>query len=154
MLFRSPFDAYGLTLSGSQTFTVSLASGAFDAALELVEEHFAIGGAFNFDSVPGMGITNSFLKMIAARGAYGIAAAAQNPGAAGSYTLTTAAVPVHADSCLNDVWVTLGIATQQELKSTDCLDSTGPYFFDTFQDRKSTRLNSSHIQKSRMPSSA
>ena len=25
---------------------------------------------------------------------------------------------------------------------------------DTFQDRKSTRLNSSHIQKSRMPSSA
>ncbi len=128
-----PFDAYALTLPTAQSFTVSLASGAFDAALELVEEHFTIGGAFNFDSVPGRGVTNSFLKMIAAGGTYGIAAAAQNPGAAGGYTLTTAAVPVSADSCLDDVWLTLGIATQQELKSTDCVDGSGPYFFDTFQ---------------------
>jgi Big-like domain-containing protein len=128
-----PFDAYALTLPGAQAFTVSLTSGSFDAAVELVEEHFAIGGAFNLDSVPGRGITNSFLKMIAAGGAYGIAAASQNIGAAGSYTLTTAAVPVYADSCLDDIWVTRGIVTQQELKSTDCVDGTGPFYFDTFQ---------------------
>jgi len=128
----SPFDAYALTLQGTQSFTVSLTSVAFDAALEVVEEHFAIGGAFNFDSVSGRGITNSFLKMIAASGAYGIAAASQN-GAGGAYTLTTAAVPVYADSCLNDIWVTLGIATQQDLKPTDCVDNSGPYYFDHFQ---------------------
>jgi Big-like domain-containing protein len=128
-----PFDAYALTLPGSQSFTVSLTSGSFDAALEVVDERFALGGAYNLDSVPGRGVANSFLKMIAARGAYGIAAASFNPGAAGSYTLTTTAVPVYADSCLDDIWVTRGIVTQQELKSTDCVDSTGPYYFDPFQ---------------------
>lgn len=128
-----PFDAYALTLSGEQAFTVSLSSAAFDATLEVVDEGFALGGAFNFDSVPGKGVTNSFLKMIATPGAYGIAAGGQNLGAAGSYTLTTAAVPVYADSCLSDIWVTRGIVTQQDLKSTDCVDSTGPYYFDPFQ---------------------
>lgn len=127
------FDAYALTLQSSQTFTVSLSSGAFDATVEVVDEGFALGGAFNFDSVAGRGVTNSFLKMIAVGGAFGIAAGAQNPGAAGSYTLTTAAVPVYADSCLNDIWVTRGITTQQELKPTDCVDGTGPYYFDAFQ---------------------
>lgn len=127
------FDAYALTLNGSQAFTVSLASDSFDAALEVVDEGFVLGGAYNFDSVPGRGITNSFLKMIAVRGAYGIAAAAQNLGGTGSYTLTTTAQPVYADSCLNNVWVTRGITTQQELKSTDCVDGTGPYYFDAFQ---------------------
>ena len=128
-----PFDAYALTLSGAQTFTVSLSSASFDATLEVVDEGLALGGAFNLDSVPGKGVTNSFLKMIATGGAYGIAAGGQNLGAAGSYTLTTAAVPVYADSCLNDIWVTRGIVTQQELKSTDCVDGTGPYYFDPFQ---------------------
>ena len=128
----NPFDAYALTLPAAQSFTVSLASGSFDAALELVEEHFAIGGAFNFDSVPGQGITNAFIKMIAAGGAYGIATFSQN-GAAGAYTLTTAAEPVYADSCLNDIWLTLGIVTQQDLKPTDCVDTSGPYYFDHFQ---------------------
>jgi hypothetical protein len=128
-----PFDAYALTLPGAQAFTVSLSSAAFDATLEVVDEGFTLGGAFNLDSVPGKGVTNSFLKMIATGGAYGIAAGAQNLGAAGSYTLTTAAVPVHADSCLYDIWVTRGITTQQELKSTDCVDGTGPYYFDPFQ---------------------
>jgi hypothetical protein len=128
-----PFDAYALMLSGTQTFTVSLSSAAFDATIEVVDEGFALGGAFNLDSVPGRGVTNSFLKMIATGGAYGIAAGGQTLGAAGSYTLTTAAVPVYADSCLNDIWVTRGIVTQQELKSTDCVDATGPYYFDPFQ---------------------
>src|SRR5262245_1189282 len=70
--------------------------------------------------------------MIAAGGAYVIAAASQNvlPGA---YTLTTAAVPVYADSCLNNIWLTLGIVTQQDLKPTDCVDTSGPYYFDHFQ---------------------
>ena len=40
----------------------------------------------------------------------------------------------------------LQVASQQEQKSGRLVD--------TPQDRKSTRLNSSHIQKSRMPSSA
>lgn len=128
-----PFDAYALTLTGAQSFVASMSSDSFDAALEVVDEHFTLGGAYNFDSVPGRGVTNSFLKMIAAGGAFGIAAAAQNLGGAGSYTLTTTAVPVYADSCLNDVWVTRGIVTQQELKSTDCVDGTGPYYFDAFQ---------------------
>ncbi|HEY6224420.1 MAG TPA: Ig-like domain-containing protein [Gemmatimonadales bacterium] len=128
-----PFDAYALTLSGAQTFTVSLKADSFDAAVEVVDEHFVLGGAYNLDSVPGMGVTNAFLKMIAAGGAFGIAAAAQNLPGAGSYTLTTAAVPVSADSCLGHVWVTLGIVTHQELKSTDCVDNTGPYYFDPFQ---------------------
>lgn len=128
-----PFDAYALTLPGSQTFTMSLTADSFDAALEVVDEHFSLGGAYNLDSVPGRGVTNSFLKMIAAGGAYGISAAAQNLGGAGSYTLATAAVPVYADSCLDDIWVTRGIVTQQELKSTDCVDGSGPYYFDTFQ---------------------
>lgn len=128
-----PFDAYALTLPGAQTFTASLSSDSFDATLEVVDEHFTLGGAYNLDSVPGRGVTNSFLKMIASGGAFGIAAAAQNLGGAGSYTLTTAAVPVYADSCLNDVWVTRGIVTQQELKSTDCVDNTGPFYFDPFQ---------------------
>jgi hypothetical protein len=133
LLGGGSFDAYALTLTGSQGFTVSLASDSFDAALEVVDEGFVLGGAYNFDSVPGRGITNSFLKMIAVRGAYGIAAAAQNLGGAGSYTLTTAARPVYADSCLSNIWVTRGITTQQELKSTDCVDGTGPYYFDAFQ---------------------
>ncbi len=128
-----PFDAYALILSGSQAFTVSLASDSFDAALELVDEHFALGGAYNLDSVPGRGVTNSFLKMIAAAGAYGIAAASFNIGAAGTYTLTTTAVPVYADSCLDDIWVTRGIVTQQALKPTDCVDVTGPYYYDRFE---------------------
>lgn len=126
------FDAYALTLSGQTAFTVSLASSSFDTELEVVDEQFSLGGAYNLDSVPGRGITNSFLKMIATAGAYGIAAAAQNLGT-GSYTLTTAAVPVYADSCLNDTWVTLGVTTQQELKATDCVDTTGPYYFDAFE---------------------
>ena len=128
-----PFDAYALRLSGPQAFTVSLSADSFDATLEVVDEGFALGGAFNLDSVPGKGVTNSFLKMIATGGAYGIAAGGQNPGAAGSYTLTTTAGPVYADSCLSDIWVTRGIATQQELKSTDCVDGSGPYYFDPFQ---------------------
>jgi hypothetical protein len=128
-----PFDAYSLRLSGAQTFTVSLSSASFDATLQVVDEGFALGGAFNLDSVPGQGVTNSFLKMIATAGAYGIAAGGQNLGAAGSYTLTTAAVPVSADSCLHNIWVTRGIDTAQELKSTDCVDGTGPYYFDPFQ---------------------
>lgn len=128
-----PFDAYALTLSGAQAFTMSLSADSFDATLEVVDEGFALGGAFNLDSVPGKGVTNSFLKMIATRGAYGIAAGGQNLGAAGSYRLTTAAVPVYADSCVYDIWVTRGVVTQQELKSTDCVDGTGPYYFDPFQ---------------------
>ena len=128
-----PFDAYALRLSGTQAFTVSLSADSFDATLEVVDEGFALGGAFNLDSVPGKGVTNSFLKMIATGGAYGIAAGGQNLGAAGSYSLTTAAGPVYADSCLSDIWVTRGIATQQDLKSTDCVDGTGPYYFDQFQ---------------------
>ena len=127
-----PFDAYALTLPGAESFTVSLASGSFDAALEIYDEHFTLGGAYNLDSVPGGGVTNSFLKMIAAGGAYGIAAASFTVGASGAYTLTTAAVPVSADSCLGNIWVTRGIVTQQELKPTDCVDS-GPYYFDAFQ---------------------
>jgi len=127
------FDAYTLTLPGSATFTVWLASDSFDTELEMVDEQFSLGGAFNLDSVPGGGVTNSFLKMIAAAGAYGIAAFAQNLGGSGSYTLTTAAAPVYADSCLNDTWVTRGVTTQQELKTTDCVDTTGPYYFDSFQ---------------------
>jgi Big-like domain-containing protein len=128
-----PFDAYALTLPGAQTFTVSLSADSFDATLEVVDESFALGGAFNLDSVPGKGVTNSFLKMIATGGAYGIAAGGQSLGAAGSYTLTTAAVAVYADSCLGDIWVTRGISTQQELKPTDCVDASGPYYFDPFQ---------------------
>ncbi|HET9706772.1 MAG TPA: Ig-like domain-containing protein [Gemmatimonadales bacterium] len=128
-----PFDAYALTLAGTQAFTVSLASDSFDATLEVVGEGFALGGAFNFDSVPGKGVTNSFLKMIATGGIYGIAAGGQTIGAAGSYTLATATVPVYADSCLSDIWVTRGIVTQQELRSTDCVDGSGPYYFDPFQ---------------------
>ena len=127
------FDAYALTLQGSETFTVSMASDSFDTELQVVDEQFSLGGAYNLDSVPGKGVTNSFLKMIAAPGAYGIAAFAQTLGGAGPYTLTTAAVPVSADSCLNDTWVTRGIVTQQELKTTDCVDTTGPYYFDSFQ---------------------
>jgi hypothetical protein len=128
-----PFDAYSLTLPDTRDFTVSLSSAAFDATIEVVDEGFVLGGAFNLDSVPGKGVTNSFLKMIATGGAYGIAAGGQNFGAAGSYTLTTAAVAVYADSCLNNIWVTRGIATQQELKPTDCVDASGPYYFDPFQ---------------------
>jgi Big-like domain-containing protein len=128
-----PFDAYALTLLDAQTFTVSLSADSFDATLEVVDEGFALGGAFNLDSVPGRGVTNSFLKMIATAGAYGVAAGGQSLGAAGPYTLTTAAVAVYADSCLYNIWVTRGIATQQALKSTDCVDGSGPYYFDPFQ---------------------
>jgi hypothetical protein len=128
-----PFDAYALTLPGAQTFTVSLSADSFDATLEVVDEGFALGGAFNLDSVPGKGVTNSFLKMIATGGAYGIAAGGQTLGAAGSYTLKTAAVPVYADSCLRNIWVTRGIVTEQDLKATDCVDGTGPYYVDPFQ---------------------
>lgn len=128
-----PYDAYALLLPVTQTFTVSLASASFNAALEIYDEHFTLGGAYNLDSVPGTGVTNSFLKMIAAGGAYGIAAASFTAGATGSYTLTTVAAPVSADSCLGNIWVTRGIVTQQQLETTDCVDSTGPYYFDALQ---------------------
>jgi hypothetical protein len=125
------FDAYALTLPSAQTFTASLTAATFDAVLALTDTGFLV--AFNDDSGNGSGGTDSFLKMIAAGGVYLLGAESFSAGETGAYTLASVVTPVAVDSCLFDVWVTRGITTDQEIKTTDCVDSSGPYYGDIYQ---------------------
>lgn len=125
------YDAYALTLPGPQTFTASLSSAAFDPVLVMEDTGFF--RAINDDSGDGSGGTDSFFKMIASGGAYLLGVQSFSAGETGAYTLTTAAAPVSADSCLLDLFVTRGITTDQEIKTTDCVDTSGPFYFDVYQ---------------------
>jgi len=123
-------DYYVLGLASAQSFMLSLTSGAFDAVV-WVFDSATPGLAANDDSA-GV-VVNSFLKMIAAPGDYLVGANSYYPGALGAYTLTTTATPVQADSCLFDLFVTRGITTAQTVASTDCVDTSGPYYADLYQ---------------------
>lgn len=125
------FDLYAVTIPSSQGFSASLTSATFDAAMEIVDDT-PFPAAFNDDSGDGSGGTNSFLRMIAAGGTYIFSATSYGVGETGAYTLTTAAVPVDVDGCPFDVWVTRGIATNQEIKTTDCVDASGPFYYDAY----------------------
>jgi len=125
------FDLHALTIPSSQSFTASLNSAALDANLVLVgDTTFPV--AFNDDSGDGSGGTNSFFKMIAAGGAYIFGASSFYVGETGPYTLSTTVATVAVDGCPSDVWVTRGIVTNQELKATDCVDNSGPFYFDAY----------------------
>ncbi|HSD33144.1 MAG TPA: hypothetical protein VLB49_14590 [Gemmatimonadales bacterium] len=125
------FDLYAVTITSPQGFTASLTSATFDAVMEIADDTpFPV--ASNDDSGDGSGGTNSFLRMIAAGGTYFFAASSYSAGETGAYTLATAAGPVEVDGCPVDVWVTRGIATNQEIKTTDCVDASGPYYYDAY----------------------
>ncbi len=125
------FDVYVLTLPAPQAFTASLTSAAFDAFLGLIDTSWLV--ADNDDSADGTGGTNAFLKLIAGGGTYGfVVASSSSAGETGAYTFATQATPVAADGCLFDLFVTRGITTNQEIATTDCLDASGPFYFDVY----------------------
>ena len=71
-------------------------------------------------------------------------------------TSTYAATPLPLDSKFEFIFVRHG-STPWSIKEIDqgvCDYPLDPKGIEEVKDRKSTRLNSSHIQKSRMPSSA
>lgn len=125
------FDLYAMTFPGPQSFTASLSSATFDAVLVAGDTVSLM--AFNDDSGDGSGGTDSFFRMIATGGLYLIEAQSFNAGETGPYTLTTVATPVAVDNCPFDVFVTRGITTDQDIKATDCLDSSGPFYYDVYE---------------------
>lgn len=128
----TPFgDLYAMTLPGPQSFTASLSSATFDAVLVMGDTLSLM--AFNDDSGDGSGGTDSFFRMIASGGLYLIAAQSFSAGETGPYTLATSATPVAVDNCPFDVFVTRGITTDQEIKATDCVDASGPFYYDVYE---------------------
>lgn len=127
------YDLYVLTLPGPQSFTASLTSAAFDAYLLMGDVGSSATVAINDDSGDGSGGTDSFLRVIAAGGVYLFGAFSFGVGETGSYTLATVVTPVSVDSCLLDVFVTRGITTVQDIKATDCVDSSGPFYYDVYE---------------------
>jgi Big-like domain-containing protein len=125
------FDLYAMTLPGPQSFTASLTTAAFDAVLVLGDTLSLF--AVNDDSGDGSGGTDSFFRMIASGGLYLIAAQSYSAGETGPYALTTVAAPVAVDHCPFDVFVTRGITTDQDIKATDCVDSSGPFYYDVYE---------------------
>lgn len=123
------FDLYALTIPGSQqSFTVSLTPDTFDLFLT---DTTAAPIAYRTSLVQDV---QHSLKVIAAGAVYIVGVAAvYAPGETGPYTLATAATPLAVDSCpLLDVWVTRGITTDQEIKTTDCVDNSGPFYYDAY----------------------
>ena len=76
------------------------------------------------------------------------------PNGAPKSSLSGNAVALDSDSEgeYDDYWDVEENLTLKEAVLTTCLEAG--YFFHALGDRKSTRLNSSHVSQSRMPSSA
>lgn len=123
-------DYYALAVSGQRSFTLSLRSDSLDALLLFGDPANNLL-AFSDDSGFSASNSNSFLRMIATGGAYSIGVNSSSHFETGPYELSSHIAPVTVDNCAQDVWVTRGISTVQQLASTDCV-AAGPFYGDLY----------------------
>ena len=118
-------DYFHTALGNTGAVRFSMTSATFDTFLEMYQES---GDFVAGDDDSGTG-TNATLKVLAPPGDYFVGASSSLEQELGTYSLTAQSVSASLEQC-EHAWVVPGIASSQSISSTDCVDSSGPYYSD------------------------
>lgn len=125
-------DLYVFTVSGQQSLRLTLESTDFNAFLWLFAQTAAgtppVAAADDISETN----TNAAIHIVMAGGTFIVAANSPPPTQTGDYRLSSETVPDSATECA-EIWVTPGITTAQSLQTTDCVDESGPLYWDEFR---------------------
>lgn len=122
-------DFFSSTLSASaQAYLFQQSSAGFDTYLTL----YATDGTpiAENDNADGT-TTNSSIKVFLPSGDYVLGASSHAAGAVGSYSLASSVTTADVANC-ETVYVVSGLTATQNITSSDCVDSSGPYYGDAY----------------------
>jgi hypothetical protein len=120
-------DYYSFAFSSQQALSFRLRGVSFDPRMSL----YILYSLTYFQQGGIVGGQDVVFKAILAPGAYLISPSSAAPNKTGSYVLSVGPASPSADDC-EFVVVVRGIASGQQLVSTDCARSPGPYYEDRF----------------------
>lgn len=124
-------DFFSLDLtSGQQGVTISMTSTVLDAWIDLYHDD---GRRLGFhDDIVQVVNQNSLLEAIVAPGTYILAPRSFDQDTTGAYDISVVARPQTLANC-DVVWVTRGVTVTDSVTSTDCVDSSGPFYADVVE---------------------
>ena len=143
--------------SGTTYTLMTVLQGLVDSTLALYASDGVTQIDFNDDD-PARGLASRITWTAPAAGIYYLEVASSDFTHGGQYSLVVASPDDHGNDAASSTPLAIPSNAAGDLESSGDVDwfaftaRQGTAYI--FQDRKSTRLNSSHIQKSRMPSSA
>jgi hypothetical protein len=126
------WDLYAFTLESQQAVTVRTRSNDFDTRAWILDFDGMrfVGRAGMIDSTATD--QEAIVKAILAPGDYLAGATGFRAGTTGPYELRVSQTTPQADHCEDEVWVVRGIAVDQQLAASDCIDGSGPFYQDAF----------------------